>query len=136
MCDNDKDDKRWKQAIKEAKEEQIKKKSSGYGYHNWNRGRDGYRSGGRSYRRGDSRDRRPDRYVEDAVVGIEGMCTGKRTEPAITVESKDTLRRTVECRGGTVSREEKMSSSGREGFTCDVPDSDINKYLEEKMVFD
>ena len=88
LCDNDEDDKRWKQAIKEAKEEQVKKKSSGYGYHNRSRVREGYRSGGRSFRRGDSRDRRVDRYVEDAVDGMEGKCTGRRIEPAITVENK------------------------------------------------
>ena len=29
LCDNDEDDKKWKQAIKEAKEEQTKKKGSG-----------------------------------------------------------------------------------------------------------
>ena len=63
LCDNDEDDKKWKAAVKEAKEEQAKRKGSGYGYGNRSRGRDGYRSGGRSYRR-DSRDRRPDREIE------------------------------------------------------------------------
>ena len=78
LCDNDEEDKKWKQAVKEAKEEQSKKKNSGTGYYNRNRSRDGYRPGGRSYRRGDSRDRRPyvpqDRYVEDVGDGVEGGC--------------------------------------------------------------
>ena len=78
LCDNDEDDKRWKAAVKEAKEEQSKKKSSSLGYFNRNRGREGYRSGGRSYRRGDSRDRKPyvpqDRYVKDVGDGVEGSC--------------------------------------------------------------
>ena len=47
LCDDDEDDKKWKAALKEAKEELAKRKSSGYGYGNRNRGRDGYRSGGR-----------------------------------------------------------------------------------------
>ena len=40
LCDNDEDDKKWKAAVKEAKEEQAKKKGSGYGYTNRNRSRD------------------------------------------------------------------------------------------------
>merc|ERR1711989_40324 len=51
LCDDDEDDEKWKAAVKEVKEEQAKRKGSGYGYGNGNRGRDGYRSGGRSYRR-------------------------------------------------------------------------------------
>merc|ERR1712041_15133 len=42
LCDDDEDDKKWKAAVKEAKEELAKKKSSGYGYGNRNRGREGY----------------------------------------------------------------------------------------------
>merc|ERR1712121_428257 len=67
LCENEEDDKKLKAAIREAKEELAKKKSSGYGYGNRSRGRDGYRSGGRSYRRDSrDRDRRSDRYVEVA----------------------------------------------------------------------
>ena len=39
LCDNDEDDKRWKVAVKEAKEEQSKKKSSSSSYFIRNRGR-------------------------------------------------------------------------------------------------
>ena len=40
LCDNDEDDKRWKAAVKEAKEELAKKKSSGYGYSSRSRERE------------------------------------------------------------------------------------------------
>merc|ERR1712082_372656 len=67
LCDDDEDDKKWKAALKEAKEELAKRKGSGYGYGNRNRGRDGYRSGGSIFRRDSrDRDRRSDRYVEVA----------------------------------------------------------------------
>ena len=36
LCDDDEDDKKWKAALKEAKEELAKRKSSGYGYGNRN----------------------------------------------------------------------------------------------------
>merc|ERR1711895_122529 len=61
LCDDEEDDKKWKATLKEAKEELAKKKSSGYGYGNRNRGRDGYRSGysgGRRDFRRDSKERR------------------------------------------------------------------------------
>ena len=32
LCDNAEEDKRWKQAMKEAREEQAKRKNGGYGY--------------------------------------------------------------------------------------------------------
>merc|ERR1712041_12420 len=34
LCDDDEDDKKWKAAVKEAKEEQAKRKGSRYGYRN------------------------------------------------------------------------------------------------------
>ena len=39
LCDNDEEDRRWKQAIKEAKEEQAKRRNSSNGYNSRNRGR-------------------------------------------------------------------------------------------------
>ena len=61
LGDNDEDDKRWKHAIKEAKEEQIKKKGGEFGYYNRNRSREGDCFGGWNCRRGDSRDRKLER---------------------------------------------------------------------------
>ena len=46
LCDNAEEDKRWKQAMREVKEEQAKRKNGGYGYLSRSRGRDNYRSGG------------------------------------------------------------------------------------------
>ena len=37
LCKDEEDDKKWKAAVKEAKEEQSKKKGSGSGYYNRNR---------------------------------------------------------------------------------------------------
>ena len=86
LCDNGEEDRRWKQAIKEAKEELAKRRNGSNGYNSCNRGRDSFRSGGRSYRR-DSRDRRLDRYVEDVGDGMEGICSGERPGPVTVVEN-------------------------------------------------
>ena len=133
LCDNDEDDKKWKAAVKEAKEEQTKKKGSGYGYSNRNRGRDGYQSGGRSYRR-DSRYRRPDRYVKDAVDGMEENCAGRRLEPATRVGSKVTSGRIVGWPKRTGSLEEEASIPVKDDFISSPEYS--NKDLENKVVFD
>ena len=58
---NDEDDKKGKQAIKEVKEEQIKKEGGGFGCYNRDRSREGNCFGGRNYGKGDSRDRKLDR---------------------------------------------------------------------------
>ena len=120
LCDNDEDDRRWKQAIKEAKEEQAKRKNSSSGYHSRNRGRDSFWSGGRSYRR-DSRDRRSDRYVEDVGDGMEGICSGERPGPVTVVERRGTLRRTVGSPGKMESCEEEAFSTDKRVFKSDVP---------------
>ena len=135
LCDNDEEDRCWKQAIKEAKEEQAKRKNSSKGYNSRNRGRDGFRSGGRSYRR-DSRDRRPDRYVEGAGDGIERVCSGERQGLVTVAERRGTLRGTVGfLPGKTESREERVVNSDGRVFDVDVPHV-CNKDLEEKKGFD
>ena len=62
-----------------------------------------------------------DRYVKDAVDGMEGKCTGRRIEPAIIVENKAISRRTAECPGRMGSPEKEVSSSSKEDFILDVP---------------
>ena len=85
--------------MKEAKEEQAKRKNGGYGYLSHSRGRDNYQSGGshRSYRR-DSRDRRdrlPDRYVNGAGNDGGRVCLGETQGPVMVVERQGTSRETV-----------------------------------------
>ena len=134
LCDNDKDDKKWKQAIKEVKEEQTKKKGSGSGYYNRNRGRDGYRSGGRSYRRGDSRDRKSDRYVKDAVDGMEEKCAGRRLEPAMFVGNKAISGRIAEYPRRMGSPEKEASNISRDDFFSTGPDDYTNKDIEKSSI--
>merc|ERR1712240_686515 len=111
LCENEEDDKKLKAAIKEAKEEIAKKKSSGYGYGNRSRGRDGYRPGGRSYRR-DSRDRKTDRYVKVAGSDLEEVCAGKRLGPATRAESRAISGKTAgQQRETKESREEEAVKS-------------------------
>ena len=142
LCDNAEEDKRWKQAMREAKEEQAKRKSGGYEYLSRSRGRDNYRSGGsyRSYRR-DSRDRRdwlPDRYVKGAGNDVERVCLGEIQGPVTVVERQGTSKETV---GSPLPR--KMGSSREEIVTdsiTKVSDMDVprvcNKSLEDKKGFD
>ena len=138
LCDDEEDDKKWKAALKEAKEELAKKKSSGYGYNNRNRGRDGYRSGysgGRRDFRRDSRERRNnDRYVEDVGLELEGNCAGgQRLGPAIPVARRATFPKTA-GRKETGSLEGGTAVGGKDDF-IDSNDKD-NKCLEDKIVFD
>ena len=133
LCDNDEDDKKLMAAIKEAKEEIAKKKSSGYGYGNRSRGRDGYRPGGRSYRR-DSRDRKTDRYVKVAGSDLEEVCAGKRLGPATRAASRAISGKTAGRQRETESREEEVLVQSKDDF-IHSPDYN-NKYLEDKVVFD
>ena len=140
LCDDDEDDKKWKAAVKEAKEEQAKARGSGYGYGNRNRGRggyqsggrDGYRSGGRNYGR-DSRDNRTDRYVKVAGLDMEENCAGKRLEPATPAGSRDTSGRTAGWQKETGSLEGETVLS-RDDFICSSDSS--NKDFEDKVVFE
>merc|ERR1712240_44393 len=112
LCENEQDDKKLKAAIREAKEELAKKKSSGYGYGNRNRGRDGYRSGGRSYRRDSrDRDRRSDRYVEVARSELKEVCAGKRLGPATHAGSRATSGKTAGQRETKESSKEETAGS-------------------------
>ena len=91
---NDEDDKKGKQAIKEVKEEQIKKEGDGFGCYNRDRSREGICFGGRNDGKGDSRDWKWDRketricyacrmrghvwkdcreYRKDGMLGEEGV---------------------------------------------------------------
>ena len=133
LCDDDEDDKKWKAAVKEAKEEQAKRKGSGYGYGNRNRGRDGYRSGGRSYRR-DSRDRRTDRYVKVAGLDMEENCAGKRLEPATPAGNRATSGRIVGRQRETGNLEGETVVPSKDDFIFSPGRS--NKHLEDKVVFD
>ena len=138
LCDDEEDDKRWKAALKEAKEDMAKRKSSNFGYNNRNRGRDGYRSGysgGRRDFRKDSRERRnDDRYVEDVGLELEGNCAGgQRLGPAIHVAKRATSPKTAGLREAG-SREGRAADGGKEDFMCS--NNVDNKCLEDKIVFD
>ena len=137
LCDNDEDDKKWKAAVKEAREELAKKKSSGYGYGNRSRGRDGYRPGGRSYRR-DSRDRKTDRYVKVAGSDLEEVCAGKRLGPATRAASRAISGKTAgRQRERKESREEEAAESKDDFIVSQHLDyGRMNKDLEDKVVFD
>ena len=60
-----------------------------------------------------------DRYVEDAVDGMEGKCTGRRIEPAITVENKAISRKTADHLGRTGSPEREAPNVNGDGFYFD-----------------
>ena len=144
LCKDAEDDRKWKQACKEAKEEQSKRKSSGTGYYNCNRGKDGYRSG-RNYGRRDSRDRK-DRYVENGGDGLEESCAGERRERAIVVADKAISRRIVGQprrmpspeSGGTGDGKSGAGKAGKVegGFMYDYKMESGNKNAKEKLVFD
>ena len=59
----------------------------------------------------------------------------RRLEPVITVGNKAISRRTAECLGRIGSPEKEASSASREDFILDVLDCNINKDIEEKVVF-
>ena len=135
LCDNDEEDRRWKQAIKEAKEEMAKRRNGSSGDNSRNRGKDSFRSVGRSYRR-DSRERRPDRYVESVGDDMKRVCSGERQGLVTAAERRDTLRKTVGSLPGEMeSREEGVTISDGRVFDMDVPHA-CNKYLGEKKGFD
>merc|ERR1712240_974117 len=135
LCENEEDDKKLKAAIREAKEELAKKKSSGYGYGNRSRGRDGYRSGGRSYRRDSrDRDRRSDRYVEVVRSELKEVCAGEKRGPVTRVERRATSGKTAERQERKKTKEDSKKESV-EGF-IDSRDIVDNKDFAEKVVFD
>ena len=77
-----------------------------------------------------------DRYVKDAVDGMEGKCAGRRLEPAMFVGNKATSRRIAEFPGRMGSPEKETSIFSRDVFILIDPDNSFNKDIEEKVVFD
>merc|ERR1712240_564747 len=135
LCENEEDDKKLKAAIREAKEELAKKKSSGYGYGNRSRGRDGYRSGGRSYRRDSrDRDRRSDRYVEVAKSELKEVCAGEKRGPVTRVERRATSGKTAEHQERKKTKEGSKKEAVKDFITSRTEVA--NKDFEEKVVFD
>ena len=103
LCDGDKDDKKWKQAVKEAREEKDKKSSYSsrrdrrrspvrYG------GRDSYGSRDRRYHRGRSDGRYEPRYRKAGKESVGNGFAGKRTERVTHVGRRDMSERTAESK--------------------------------------
>ena len=67
---------------------------------------------------------------------MEGKCAGRRLEPAMFVGNKATSRRIAEYPGRMGSPEKEASNFSRDDFISIGPDNNINKDIEEKVVFD
>ena len=100
MCDGDEDDRRWKQAVKEAKEEK-EKKSSYFGRRDRRRspvrygGRDSYGSRDRRSYGGRNDGRYEHRYRKAGKESVGNRFAGKRSEGVTHVGRRDMLERTV-----------------------------------------
>ena len=101
LCDGDEDDKKWKQAVEEAREEKDKRRnyssrrdrrSSAVRYG----GRDSYGSRDRRYHGGRSDGRYESRYGKAGKELVGHGFAGERTGHVTHVGRRDTSKRTVE----------------------------------------
>ena len=132
LCKDAEDDRRWKAAIKEAKEEQVKSRNGRSGYYNRNRRE--YKSG-KSYGGRENKDR----YVEEySGVGQDSDDAGRRRAPVIAVADKATFREIVEPQRKMESSVPGSVPDGNvsgEGFMDDDDSVEINITENERVEF-